>query len=59
MNGKEIVNELIKEKIDSLEKEQKRYIELSDKAYKVMKENSDKGFELKKQIIKLKGELYR
>lgn len=47
MNGKEMVKVLIEEKIESLEKEQKQYVELSNRYYELMMENSNKGFELR------------
>lgn len=57
MNGKDIVNELIKEKIDSLEKEQKILIHIRDEAYERQMSAGDKAFEIEKQIRELKGQI--
>lgn len=57
MDVQEMVNELIKEKINSLEKEQKILIHIRDEAYKRQMSADDKAFEIEKQIRKLKGQI--
>lgn len=57
MNGKEMLNELIQEKIDSLEKEQKELIVVRDKAYEVQMSADDKAYEIELKLRALRGQI--